>query len=342
MNIVNVHCGDSSAEILRRSGESVPGEHIVWTEVLHDGSLPCDDFHSETWYDTRAGFLFGKIGGAIPKDKIIKKLKTQDGQLEDALKKADETLFWFDACMFDQVTLARHLKYISGHRKDVNSRLTLISAGSFPGFRKFRGLGELDASQLASLMPSKTEITEEIVSLGAMAWDSLLSDDPNNIFACSKNRDLKLKLPFISNALYRYIEQFPSETNGLSRLESEILLSLADHPYSTPLKLFSLISEMEEPPYFGDTTVWQTLNRMAFCKEPLIRYSADTPLPLWGEPDKSVIEQTLRVTAAGVNVMHNKADNIHLNGAAFILGKTTFSGRTCMRWNGALGRFTYK
>ncbi|HEX2949998.1 MAG TPA: hypothetical protein VHV83_10615, partial [Armatimonadota bacterium] len=52
--ILHIHCGDSSAQVLRES--QLPGDVLVWTELLHEGPTPLE-VDNETWLHLRASFL---------------------------------------------------------------------------------------------------------------------------------------------------------------------------------------------------------------------------------------------------------------------------------------------
>lgn len=75
-------------------------------------------------------------------DQALKFLEVQDTNLEK-FQNHEEAVLWFDACLFDQAILIRQLDWFA-HQDLGNTQLSLICIGDFPGFNRFRGLGELN------------------------------------------------------------------------------------------------------------------------------------------------------------------------------------------------------
>lgn len=271
--MLHVHVGDSSAAALRNAG--VPGDTIVWTEVLYEGPRSADD--PEMWLRERARFLSETTGGARSPVQCRGMLEKQDRDLA-AFLRHDELVFWFDACLFDQSILARHLDWL-GRTDWGTARVTLVEAGSFPGHPRFAGLGELTPAELASLFPNRENVTAPMIRAGTAAWRAIRSGNRELI-----ERTLKGwtgELPYMGDAMARLLEEMPAQ--GLTRLEREVVAA-ARSGATDPAEIFSRVSAMEERPYFGDSTLWRVINRLARAEKAPIVLEGPGPLPVWEPP----------------------------------------------------------
>ncbi len=337
--LTHLHCGDSSAGSLRAS--SLGGEQLVWCDILHEGPLPDLPFNSEGWLSARAAFLSLSTGGVLSEASCRKRFEQWNAALEAALASDSELVLWFDACLYDQCILARHLKRLSLLESLPAGGVSLVCAGSFPGFERFLGLGQLSPEQLASLFPSRTPVAESLIDTGAKVWDALVSSSHERLFGLALA--LKGELPFLGNALLRYLRQYPSPSNGLPLLDEEILLALAESggPLS-PGKLFGKVSDMEDAPYFGDNLLWRHVNALAFCEEPLLALEGPGPLPLWSLGECDLSKWSVSLLPAGREVLSGFKDNVRLNGVELSLGGVRLSGRECLRFDPGAGAFVWK
>lgn len=320
--MLHIHPGDSSAEVHRRSG--LPGEVAVWADVLHEGPLP-RDASPETWRHARARFLHDLTGGALDEENLAAHLAKQDAAVA-IWRDHDETVFWFDACLYDQCILVRHLAHLADADRR-GRRISLICVGAFPGRPRFLGLGELGAPELASLFEARRPIPEAAYALARRAWDALTDPDPRALHAVAAS-DTE-PLPFLGEALRRRMAQFPSTYNGLSRLETESLRAAAAG-HADPAGIFRAVSAMEPRPFFGDTTLWSCLDGLARTDPPLLRVDGPGPLPRWNPP-ADLTPWRVAVTDAGGELLDGRTDRVRRCGIDRWLGGTRLAG-TAVRW----------
>lgn len=320
---LHVHCGDSSAASLRRSrvGEAV----IVWCDPLMEGPVP-EGKSDEELRHVRAEYL-GRLTG--------KEAATCLGWLakqEKALERfADhrEVVLWFDACLFDQVILIRQLDWFA-RRALGETKLSLICVGEFPGFDRFRGLGELSPDQLTSLLDTRHDVTPAETELAVRAWPAFRSPDPTAIARLLESDTSAL--PYLAAALTRHLEQFPSVRNGLNRLENAALEVIAEG-HSKLGEIFSLVSGKEAPAFFGDTSLWARLDEMATAEVPLLTVEGPSRLPRW-DREHDLSAWTVAITAAGREVLAGAQDAIQLNGIDRWLGGVHLCGADATwRWD---------
>jgi len=326
-SIFHLHCGDCSADMARKS--SIGGEAIVWTELLHEGLLTNEPFDAPAYLAARSKILSASTGGAIGPDACLRRLQKQDAELERAMESAEELVLWFDACLFDQTILARHLKWISGQEQRPE-KLSLICIGEFPGKPKFLGLGELNPEELASLLPLKKPITNSMLADGRRIWDALASGSQEELLELAKGR--VEGLPYMAEAIFSYLRQMPSLRNGLSELEECALESLKDGQLK-PVELFKGAAARMKRPYFGDTTLWRTVNRLSSQEKPLLRVHGPGPLPCWDTHLRKLSDWQVELTETGRKVLAGELDNVALNGICLELGSFKLEGRSCLRFD---------
>ena len=302
--MLHVHCGDSSANALRAS--DVPGEVIVWCDPVVEGPTPVG-LGEDEWRAVRARYL---AAGEPGKGEGCRKWLAQQDEAIAQFREYGEVVLWFDACLFDQTILVRLLDWF-GARDLGRTKLSLICIGAFPGFERFRGLGELTGEQLASLLPLRQEVTPAQLALASEAWAAYGSADPIAIEALTV-KDTSA-LPFLHAALLRHLERFPSVRNGLSRLEDEVLDAVAGGRTRLD-EIFREVSDKEERPFFGDTTVWAVLADLARGAQPLVTADGPSALPRWWTPAVDLGAWTVRATDAGRQVLAGKADWVALRG----------------------------
>jgi hypothetical protein len=321
---VHIHCGDCSAEQLRKSG--VRGT----VKVIHDpvccGPTP-RGASGPDWYRTRAEYL---VSTGVPFDpkELARNMAAEDAVFDD-VSGLDEVVLWFDHCLFDQSILVRSLDRLS-RRQQGGTRLSLICVGEFPGFARFKGLGELSPSQMASLVGQRHEVTESEKRLASRAWAAMCSPDPQEVQSVIDGNTSAF--PYLGDALRRQLEQFPSTRNGLSRLEKECLAAVAAG--NTGLAgIFNAVSDMEPRPYLGDTMLWDWVDRLAKGAHPALRISGPGPVPRW-ETKADLAAWAISLTDTGRALLANEADWAELNGIDRWVGGVHLDGHANMwRWD---------
>ncbi|HEY3376060.1 MAG TPA: hypothetical protein VGL77_01080 [Armatimonadota bacterium] len=322
---LHIHCGDCSADQLRLSG--LPGDILVWKELLHEGPTPFG-LADDAWMALRARFL-ASTSTELTVDGCLAMLQAQDAALARFQDYQTVTL-WFDACLYDQTILIRQLDWFARHDRGTTN-LMLLCIGEFPGMPRFSGLGELSPPQLASLLPQRQPITAAQLALAQQAWHAFRSPAPTTIRSFLDGDTSAL--PYLADALYRHLAQFPAAANGLNRVEQTILTALA-RERQTFSTLFRTSSIQEARPFFGDTTFWSYLNTLA--SEPAVLTMDCQQPPLHGQ--SIPLDGEFRITALGEQVLAGNADWITLHGIDRWLGGVQLTGNgPVWRWDAKQG-----
>jgi uncharacterized protein DUF1835 len=289
LHVVN---GDSALGSLRESG--VPGEFTTFGDVLYDGpALP--GLTPEEWRRLRAEYH--AAGGARPVERCLEKLRREDRALA-AAREFEEVVVWCEHDLYDQLSLV-HLLVDLAERDLGGTKLALVCIGEFPGVARFVGLGQLTPAQIGPLVDTRHPVSREQLCLADETWRAFTSPDPTRVEAVLA-RDTSA-LPFLAGALERFLEQFPGESDGLSRTERAILEEVGAGK-RTFRALFPAVADREERPFMGDDTFFRVMRGLASGRAPLLAIEGD---PASGR---------LSLTDAGRAVLEGREDAVRLNG----------------------------
>jgi hypothetical protein len=206
--------------------------------------------------------------------------------------------------------------------------LSLISIAEFPGKENFRGLGELDAQQLASLFPGRLRITSKQLQLARSAWQAYCSANPTDIERALE-RDTS-PLPFLERAVRAHLKRFPSTKNGLGRIENSGL-ELINGGSKNFIDLFSRFGDVEPIYGLGDAQFWLALRRMSDARHPLLTIEEGQNGGPVLSPD-IVRKARFEITEPGKAMLKGEADFVVLNVIDLWLGGVHLSPNNLWRW----------
>lgn len=302
----------------------MPGEHLAWREALICGPTP-PGLADDEWRTLRAKHLADSYD--LKADACERDLREQDQALSK-FSDHEEVVLWFEHDLFCQLHLIYLLDWFS-QQDMARTKLSLICVGSFPGIDDFRGLGQLDSEQMASLFPGRHGVAREEMKLAQRGWAAYSSPDPGEIAALIKGDTATL--PFLQQALRKHLARFPSTHNGLGQIENKGLESIA----SGVLQFGPLFQDFGkvEPTYgLGDTQFWLSLRHLAHVAQPLLTIShGDGPMSGSGS---GLLKTSFALTEKGSSVLRGEDDFIALNGIDTWLGGVHLKGSaTPWRWD---------
>jgi hypothetical protein len=295
--MLHIHSGDCSATAASGIFE---GKHLVWSDNLFEGPLPRGDWNDAVWLDARAGALADYLGG---RDRAAFLLGKRYEIIQEAVIRSTEITLWFDSCLYDMMLVCQFLWFTRNMLG--GKQVYLICEEIRSDGRRFAGYGELDEKELKTMFGRSKPVTAAMLEDGLDSWTAFTSSDPADWQAMmQKNHPLT---PFLRPAAERLLEQLP-DSKGLNRLEEEILTALSSG--HTGLKdLFQTVLTLEERPFFGDTVVWQKLNRMAAVPIPLVELHGPgkripvNVFPLPNEPEFKAEDWEAVITAEGKRIL---------------------------------------
>ena len=271
--LLHITSGDCAGDKLLKAG--LPGEVFVWHDILYEG-IRRPGWPDEKTFHDRASFLEGVTGGGVSFDNALQGLRTQYEKLNGAGEY--DLILWFDACLFDQSMLAHLLTCL--REKDI-LQAQLVCVAEFPGIIPFHGLGQLSPEQLASLYDCQQPVSLEQYNFASEAEHGFAAQ---NQMALRKIAAVtNASLPYLPAAATRWLQELSDPVTGNGRLEDFILQAVKDNA-QVPTEILRSVAAKELPPQFwGDTTLWERINRLAERK--LLRIDGPvTRLPQWSSP----------------------------------------------------------
>ncbi|MGI9067554.1 MAG: DUF1835 domain-containing protein [Pyrinomonadaceae bacterium] len=320
--MLHIHNGDSSANIAKAS--SLPGEHFAWRESLITGPTAAQVAGAE-WRSVRARHLSEAYG--VDLQECERGLLDQERKLS-SFEEHEEVVLWFEHDLFCQINLLYLLNWFA-QQDTVNKNLSLICIGEFPGKENFRGLGDLNAEQMASLFPARQQVTSAQLKLAERAWAAYCSADPTDVENVV-NSDTSA-LPFLRHALKAHLRRFPSTKNGLGSIENRGL-ELIHGGFTTFVDVFPRFGDAEPVYGLGDAQFWLALQRMSRGRQPLLRIE-NGKNGVGGLATDIVRNARFEITEPGKSVLRGEADFVELNGIDLWLGGVHLFPNNLWRWD---------
>jgi len=286
---LHIRCGDDIRGRLAQAG--IEGDYLSFADPAWLGPPPA----SNAWIAGRAALIAGRTG--LPRQKIRADLGDAYWRLARAPAEYRRIVLWFEHDLYDQAALVRVLAGFAARKKLPS--IELISIDRFRGIKRFIGLGQLSASQLASLWPKRKRVSRRQLTLGTRAWAALRAPTPEPLQELLKagTRDL----PFLKGALQRHLQELPWTTDGLSLTERGALAALAKGS-RTVSEVFAEAQIGREPqPFMGDLFFWSVLRDLIEAPRPPIAVSAATRRVAWHK-------RVLRLTPTGKALLQGKLD----------------------------------
>ncbi|HEU4477942.1 MAG TPA: hypothetical protein VFR80_05445 [Pyrinomonadaceae bacterium] len=323
--MLHVLNGETTETLLAET--AIPGERFSFRDALIAGPTP--PLEGEEWRRVRAGYLSQAY------DVDLEKCERDLARQEEVFKSFaghDEVTLWFESDLFCQANLLYVLDTCA--RQNLTStKLLLICIGDFPGRKDFRGLGELDPDELATLYPDRSPVSATQLDLAQQAWKAYRSADPRALEQFLQHDTSQL--PFLKSALQLQLARYPSVRNGLNRIESKGL-ELINNGASLFADLFPRFSESEAGYGFGDAQLWNALQRLIKVRQPLLLSSNGVSSPERKFLPDAISRYTFSLTDTGKAVLNGSADAVSLNGIDEWLGGVHLQGHSNVwRWDEA-------
>ncbi|MGH9377240.1 MAG: DUF1835 domain-containing protein [Terriglobia bacterium] len=307
--VLHITNGDSVIHGFREA--ALIGDYLSWADLLYEG--PVSRANLDGLSPIRARFLVN--AGWSGYDEALALFSARNQTLK-SFPKYDEVVLWFEHDLTDQLQLIQILHWFRSQELN-KTRLSLVCIDAFPGVTPFHGLGQLTGKQLAELFPHRTPVTEQQLSLAHDAWEAFCAPEPIALLNLI-TRDLSA-LSFLKDALRRFLEEYPSLSNGLSRTERQILFAAASGRQRR-IDIYQASQEAEKARFMGDLSVWLRLDRLAAGPAPALERSAG---------------DSYQISYEGRSVLEYKTDWVQSQGGIDVwLGGVRLQGETNLwRWD---------
>jgi hypothetical protein len=231
-------------------------------------------------------------------------------QRNDTLRSAgdyDEVILWFEHDLLDQLQLLQLLDWFTAADRGA-AQLTMICIDRFPNVVPFRGLGQLTAAQIESLLPTRLPVTAEQLATGRAGWAAFRAADPATLLHFLGG-DLTA-LPFLRAALQRHLQEYPWSSDGLTKTERQIM-SIVSAGVSAPRRIFAANMEQESALFEGDLQTFQHIAELSRGNRPLLHSALHGTFHAPGEGGLShddFVAQRVALTRDGELVLNGETD----------------------------------
>jgi hypothetical protein len=304
----------TNGESVQLRDTDLPGEVLIWRDVLHEGPVPAGLTLDEL-RPIRSRFLAG-ISGQSERE-MQNRLEERDRTLA-RFAEFEEVVLWFEHDLYDQLQLIQILDWFS--RRDLGrTSLSLIATDRY--------LGMLRPNELLALYPSRQHVSSTQLLLGRRAWLAFTAPDPRSIVELLQGDTSAL--PYLRGALRRHLEQLPSTRDGLSRTERQIL-QITNAGTARLGALFCADRDLEERIFMGDLVFQTYIRGLASARVPLLRID--------GQESNPFSKSTVAITANGRAVLRGQADHLGWNGIDRWLGGVHLQAGNVWRWDTEHGK----
>ena len=249
LHVANGHC---TTTLIERAG--LPGKTSIWADALHDGPVP--NVSDEQLIRVRAEFIADGLD--VSAREVETDLKKWRAAI-DADERYSELVLWYEHDLFDQLNLIQLLARI-GRDRPVRKPVSLISIDRYPGHPNFKGLGQLQPADIASLFERRQRVTPQQYAVAASAWDAFRSG--NRARLESLLHDDTTALPFLAAALRRYLDEDAGGPDTLTRSERRLIEQLQGGPLDIR-RAFAGMHAGETAYYITDSSFWAMVTRLS-------------------------------------------------------------------------------
>lgn len=360
--VLHVTNGDCAAHGLRQSSVVTDADDVLpWRDVLHDGPVTgsgdADDFRH-----TRSAFIASRGWASVPevtgdfarRDACLLHHVQRMMHLASASASASATasspvepqpeiVLWFEPDLYDQLQLVQvlcHIAESAGNAlSDIISHLFVVPSHDM--------LGTLDASGFAPLFATRRLLTTGDFARARTIWQAFTSTSAGNMHDALRMYE---PLPYVSTAMRRMCEEYPSVYNGLSRTEHQICAALANGALPMQALLPRAHHDFETWPWLGDSSFAWYVERLSNVASPLVTFEDGTPVlapvsqsapELTTAPESATApvdtfwSRRVLLTATGLKVLAGESDAVRVNGIDRWIGGVHLTPSNDWRWNGA-------
>lgn len=214
----NLHIlnGDSSWHLFQETG--IPGETLVWREILCEGPVQYEIATPEFW-SKRDDFVKLEFG-AGPAD--YKQLIDDFEKLKD-FKSYTEIILWFEYDLFCQVNMMALLSWCYKQNVHDHCTVSMICVGHEPGYERLVGLGRIPPHRYTELFEERKTLTEASLAYADRVWKAYTSEDPNELEFTLMPHPV---FSYLSGAMKCHLKRFPYTSCALNEIEQEILSTI--------------------------------------------------------------------------------------------------------------------
>lgn len=248
MKTLHILNGDATLHVFKDT--HIDGDILVWREILAEGPVS----KSNLW-DVRSEWICNTFG-ASPED-FAQGVINEAEKLKQ-LNNYNEVILWFEYDLVCQINLTYILSVLNENYK-IDQLISLICPDHIEGLPNFKGLGELNATQLKQLLPTKVTLQKSDLVLAAEVWDLYVENNPTKISDFIE-RDFG-NLELLKKALKAHLLRFTKPDNQLNYID-EVLLDIVNSGLYSKPAIYNQFW-LQEPIFgMGDLQLNHALNKL--------------------------------------------------------------------------------
>ncbi len=322
---LHVANGTCTTAIIDQAG--IPGARSIWCDPLYEGPVPGGISDAEL-VDVRSRYLSGSDQPAAVDPVNDLRVWRQTIAAHDSY---DELVLWFEHDLFDQLNLIQLLSWLP-ERLPANKPVSLVCIGSFPGRPNFKGLGELSPEELTSLLDQRQRVGAAQYDLAARAWRAFREPSPAAL--AELRRTDTSALPYLAAAIDRFLQEYPSTRDGLSRSERR-LMRLAEGGPIGIAAAFPRMHDGENAYYITDLSLIGLVESLSRTSPPLLEVGDGAGRGRWS------LQGTVTLTEAGREVLAGRRDRVACGTDRWLGGVHVQTGAADVwRWDDEQRRMT--
>ncbi len=213
--ILHILNGDATLHSFEQTG--LDGDTLVWREVLSEGPLE-EDITSSGFWNQRSTWITRAFEDtpAGYEHKVTHELAKLNEPYE-------EINLWFEFDLHCQINLLGVLMLLKRQVDLSQPQLYLISPDDYPEVTDFRGMGQLNGSQLENLYDGRLGISAIDFYVADIAWRLLVKNDLQELSQWLSTNRYWGSLHWLRAALEAHIKRRKPNDAGLNSVEQALL-----------------------------------------------------------------------------------------------------------------------
>lgn len=254
MNTLHVLNGDSTRYGFEETG--LDGDIMVWPEIFSQGPLE-EDVSSGRFWRNREEWITGTFG---------EKPEGYQHKMLDELSKLSNRYnvinLWFEFDLHCQANMLGVIAYLEQKTDLSGPAIYLICPGDFPGKPDFRGMGELNGTELTYLYDNiREQLSDEDFAIAIKAWKAYVSQEAEQLSEFLADTGFWGSLHFLKPALEAQLKRLQVNEQGLNYIEQK-LLDIYNYGVRTKPEIYLEFWKTEKIYGMGDTEIDIYLDRL--------------------------------------------------------------------------------
>lgn len=198
----------------------LPGDHIVWRELLCEGpsSLEVGD---EEFIGIRQKFLQENYN--ISPEDYDEKFVAELEKLA-VINNYDEIILWFEFDLFSHMNMLALITFLVQNKK--NDPLFLVCSRKLEGEDEMSPLSELSLKSLKQHYENRIALTESDIRTALHTWELYCGNKHKRLSSEIKKSS---NFEYLASSIRAHMERFPNAITGLNALEVNVLKLIEKH-----------------------------------------------------------------------------------------------------------------